>query len=283
MAALLLVLLTYWNKDRIHTALRDMYQEYFFRFNEKWKPYIEQNGLTLLNNIPLSICFVTLETRGDAERYVKLHNQSLKEYVAHQNAKNHGHVYTYQFLTKCTPKKFPHNCNPYWCKLFAVRELLHENQYDYVVWLDSDTVIANPDIDFANVLNGYQSHFFAGLDICPDYYDRINAGVFAFRNTDIGKTMIRALTEAYNDDAFQKRCVSTKDNKLRGTWALSCYEQGMMNEILIKRFREYTTVLPCKMVHNGNTCEGDFIIHLFDSKAETRARCFAQYTVPPTP
>lgn len=254
-----------------------------FRFDRLWEPYVDCNRLSRpvsWTPHPISICFVTLETRGDKEEYVRLHNANLEAYVKHQNQQKHQNRYTYLFETKCTPKRFHHVHNAYWCKFFWVRELLEEGKYDYVVWLDSDTVITDMDLDFAEVLNGYQSHWFAGLDK-PDQYELLNAGVVAVRNSKQGKKILRVITETYNDDKFQNKCIKKEGENLAGIWAQTCYEQGVMNEILYKRFREYVTVLPPKYIHNLNRCEGDFITHMYGSTASARANCFRPFIPSP--
>jgi hypothetical protein len=258
----------------------DAYFAIQFRFHNLWEPYLENNALTLTHPQPLSICFLTMETRGEKEEYVRLHNRNLEAYVKHRNQQDPKSRYEYLFETKCAPKRHHHAHNVYWCKFFFLREILEEGKYDYVVWLDSDTAITDFEVDFARVLHTYQSHWFAGLDKV-NKYDLLNAGVVAVRNSKWGKKMIRAITETYNSDKFQRKCVSERKNKpsqLSGAWAQTCYEQGVMNRVLFERFREYVTVLPPKYIHNGMVCEGDFITHLYNSSSTARANCFRPFT-----
>ena len=42
--------------------------------------------------------------------------------------------------------------------------------------------------------------------------------------------------------------VKPGENKLKGTWASTCYEQGIMNLILIKDYLKYSTVFSINMV-----------------------------------
>jgi len=274
--------LMFWRT--IYVWWEDLRFAYKFRLSTLWEPYLNQHQLsplsTLNNPPPVSICFVTMETRGEKDEYVRLHNSNLRAYVRYRNqqqSKTKTH-YTYLFQTKCKPEKFRHEHNVYWCKFFYLREVLEQGKYDYVAWLDSDTAIGDFDVDFARVLTRYQGHWFAGLDK-PDKYDLLNAGVVIVRNSKLGRKILRAITETYNDDRFQRKCVKNKGQEsqsttLTGAWAQTCYEQGVMNRILYDRFREYVTILPPEYIHNGMVCDGDFITHLYNSSPTARANCF---------
>jgi len=275
----LTILVCAWHP--LWTLYSDLRLEYNFRFSERWKPYMDQLPLTLTNpDHPVSVCFVTLDTRGPTVEYIDLHNRNLEAYVQHQNAKPHRRTYTYRFETDCNCPRFKHTHNPYWCKFFLLRELLEDDAFDYVVWMDSDTAIADFEVDFANVLNSYQGHCFVGLDK-PFKYDILSAGEVGFRNSVMGRQILRTITETYNQDGFQERCVVKQSKSLRGIFAHSCYGQGVMNKILYKQSRDYTTVLQPKYIHNSKSCDGQFIIHVYGSSNEVRANCFRQY-VPST-
>ncbi|NBT15206.1 MAG: hypothetical protein EBS95_02465, partial [Chitinophagia bacterium] len=188
--------------------------------------------------------------------------------------------YDYRFLTSCQSNiNHPHNV--YWCKFFCLQNILELNQYDYVVFLDSDTVIANYDIDFATLLAGYESDWFMGIDrlyehrlISPDLVElstnrtanvrNPNAGVVGVRNSKRGNEIIDAIIDTYNEDNFQSKCV--KDGKLIGMWAGVCYEQGVMIQVLFDKYRDYLTILSPDIIHNWYSCTGSFIIHLFGIK-----------------
>jgi hypothetical protein len=251
------------------------------RFNKHWEPFVDQNQIPKTLSLPdtsRSLCFVTLETRGDKDEYVKLHNVNIKNYVEYQNNKPHKNNYAYTFLTECQ-SKVAHPHNVYWCKFFCLRDILEQGQYDYVVWLDSDTIINDFELDFVRLLSNYKSDWFAGVDDAKRF-DHLNAGVVVVRNSDKGKEMLSLITDMYTDKAFQSKCIRKQDDSyaLSGNWAGVCYEQGVMNQILFFRFREHVTVLSPKIIHNGMSCEGEFIIHMSASSSKDRATCFRKYT-----
>jgi hypothetical protein len=256
------------------TFYKDLRYEMSFRYGERWKPRLDALPLTLVHpDPPTRLCFVTLDDRS--AEYIDLHHRMFERYVREHNKRGHARRYSYRADTACRVTKYAHTHNPYWCKFFWLRELLESDAYDYVVWVDSDVGIANFDLDFAKVLLAYESHCFAGLDNVGQY-DILNAGILGIRNSTMGRDIIRAITEAYNQEGFQNRCL-TSSQSLRGWFGSSCYEQGIMNDLLFQRFLEATTVLGPEYIHNGKTCEGGFLVHVYGSSEQTRANCFRQF------
>jgi hypothetical protein len=243
--------------------------------HDRWEPFVNQNQVVLPHTQPVTICFITLETRGDKEEYVKLHNRSFQEYVERQN-RNQQNQYSYEFITECDSTDHRHNI--YWCKFFQLRKALEQNKYDYVVWVDSDTVITDYDLDFAQLLKGYQSHWFVSLDNLPTdkLYPSLNAGVVAVRNSDKGKEILQVITNIYNQDDFQTKCVSPQ-NTLNGAWSGMCYEQGVMNWVLYSQYSDHLTILPEKYIQHGNACKKGFIVHMFQSPSNLRTLCFNKF------
>jgi hypothetical protein len=74
-------------------------------------------------------------------------------------------------------------------------------------------------------------------------------------------------------------CV-TEENKLKGTWAGICYEQGVMNMLIFDKYSNYTTCLPEYIIYNGiaSSCNVDtFIYHMFASTELERNTCFKRF------
>lgn len=197
--------------------------------------------------------FITFDNRLESE-YIKIHNKNLEEYTKYHN-------YEYKFLTKCTH-------NVYWCKIHMVLSELKTNKYDYVVWLDSDTIIRNIHQDINDIINCYDSDIFVGDDNNSNY-GIINAGVFIIKCSNIGKQFLQDCI-----DSLPEYC-KKQNNKLRGEWAGSCYEQGIMNILIFKSYIEYTTMLPKSIIYNNYICcKKAFIMHLYASSNEERVKCF---------
>lgn len=230
---------------------------YFSKFLTKNKIFIN-----LVNNnklhTPLTkknkILFVTFENRE--KKYVTIHNDNLKQYTKKWN-------HSYKFYNECLH-------NVYWCKIQLVLSELEnpDNDYDYIIWMDSDTIIKNININLSDILNKFSSDIFIASDNLATY-DLINAGVFIVKNNDIGKQFLKDCISDVKKECFNE------DGKLKGLWAASCYEQGQMNLKISDKYSTHTTVLPNNIILNYGTCFDDvFIMHLYGSSDIEREKCF---------
>jgi hypothetical protein len=154
-----------------------------------------------------------------------------------------------------------------------VLDELDTDEYDYVMWLDSDTFIMNFEIELNDVLNSYSSDIFMGSDNHP-FMSITNSGVFIIKNTDRGRQFLEDCIAT-----LDRKCISN-DGSLRGLWAASCYEQGMMNIFIDGKYGAHTTILPNNIVYNSSMCRNDtFIMHLYGSTPEERLQCFQEQRV----
>lgn len=229
--------------------------EYYQKFSnsKKLNGLINNNKLKVAKKNKNKILFITFDNRIN-EKYVQIHNSNINNYVKKYN-------YEYKYYTKCEK-------NVYWCKIYLVLEALLTNKYNYVVWLDSDTIIKNFNIDIGIIFNMFSSDIFVGSDN-HSKFDIINSGIFAIGNSKRG---IEFLSDCIN--YMNKDCIKS-DGKLKGKWAASCYEQGIMNILIHDKYYLYTTVLTNRVFLNYNICSDEvFIMHLYGSKSESRINCF---------
>lgn len=250
--ALIIVILTIPDDNQI---ILEKDNEYFEKFSQKKviSKLINNNRLDKPLNKKNKILFITYDNRYK-EEYVSIHNYNMRSYT-----EKYG--YEYKFYNRC-------NDNVYWCKIFMVLDALKKNKYDYVIWLDSDTVIKNFDIDIGDVFNKFSSDIFIGSDNNRNY-DITNAGVFAIKNTETGINFLNDCINYVSD-----KCLNT-DGTLKGAWAASCYEQGIMNILIADKYSKNTTILTNKIIFNYNVCSDDvFIMHLYASSSNYRVRCF---------
>lgn len=213
------------------------------------------NNQIINNN--LNILFVTYDDRSK-EEYVQIHNNNILDYC-----KKYG--YNYKFYDK---KEI--NLNNYWYKIYLVlKELENNNNYDYVIWLDSDTIILDYTVDIKDIINSYNSDIFV-VDDNISVHENINAGIFIIKNSGTGKQFLKDCL-----NSLKPMCIR-KDNSLNGKWARTCYEQGIMNKIIIEKYDKYTTVLPKNIVYcSQHICIEDvFIHHLYARKAQDRKVIF---------
>lgn len=242
----------YYYSDTIFKT-RQIYHSLFYYLlnnNSLERPIDKTNKLAL----------VTFENRKN-EEYIDFHNKNITEYCKKWN-------YDYLFYDDCIH-------NVYWCKMFFVLDALKTGKYDYVVWLDSDTIIKNFDISFDTILNKYSSDIFLTYDNGDSLFC---AGVFIIKNSTIGIEYIENCIKHYIP-----QCLNNSGT-LKGLWAGLCYEQGIMNMLILDKYYKFTTCLPNNIVlnkkikENMTICDSDaFILHLYESPNHLRAKCFNRY------
>lgn len=234
--------------------------KYFEKFSQKQlvTKLINNNYNPTETNLNLGkknkILFITYDNRYDLE-YVQIHNQNIQKYV-----EKYG--YNYKFYNRCDK-------NTYWCKIYMLLDELESvAKYDYVIWLDSDTIIKNFNIDIGKVLNMYQSDIFLGSDNNM-FYDITNAGIIIVKNSPTGKKFLKDCIESIN-----LKCLN-EDNSLKGIWAGSCYEQGVINLLIAEKYSNFTTILTNNIIFNYNICSDEvFLMHLYASSNDKRVKCF---------
>lgn len=237
------------------------YNDTKFFIQSDWKKnYLLNNNILDKPVEKVNKCaIVTFENRKD--EYVNLHNQNVINYCKKWN-------YEYLFYDKCIH-------NVYWCKIYLVLDALKSGKYDYVLWMDSDSIIKNPTISLDAIVNRYSSDIFVNLDNGNSVYC---SGVFIIKNSPIGISYLEDCIKLNN-----KNCL-TNNNKLKGRWAGLCYEQGVMNKLIFEKYYKNTTCLPKYIVFNEGiddsmkTCNKDtFILHLFGSPNNLREKCFSRF------
>ena len=222
-------------------------------------------------SVPLKkrkIAFITTEDR-DFD-YIKLHDRSFEEYCKKYD-------YEYIRLNNCEKSV----ATTYWCKLFKVNELLSSDKYDYVVWVDSDTIISNKDVSIDSLISKYgEKDIIIGLDIFIGNMIGLViycAGVFFIKNSEVGKNFISDCIKYLKD---HPKCIV--NNKEQGMWAGICYEQGVMNTLLKGKYSEYVYVdnkydIIYTPISNMNKKTSALILHLAGSSNKKRYEIFKNY------
>lgn len=244
--------------DNSSIAVKD--HKYLQKFKEKQLIKLTSNNkISNPSKRKNKISIITFDDRKNLP-YVIAHNNNLYNY-------SKKWACDYKFYDKCSN-------NVYWCKIHMVLAELKNGKYDYVMWMDSDTYIFNMDINLSDILNSYSSDIFVGSDNHKSY-DLINAGVFIIKNSLPGIQFLQECIDSMHPD-----CISIDNdsgNKLNGTWAGPCYEQGVMNILIADKYYKNTTVLSNDIIYNYGKCSKDvFIMHLYASSNDTRVKCFQQ-------
>ena len=234
------------------TLLYRLVFEYDYLYNNNMK----YNNINEIDNDKyknIRVLLFSFDNRKNLS-YLKLHNQQLELY-----AKKWNNV-KYEFIDKCSK-------NMYWCKMYFMLNRLKSNNYDYVMWLDSDAIITNLNNSIQKIFELYDSDIFIGHDNNHLVAKKtLNAGLFAVKNSKIG---IEFIEECINN--FEKSSCLKKKNKLYGFYAYSCYEQGTMNNLIYSKYKKYTTVLPTNIFYNTMDCDkSTYFLHNYVLKNEPR-------------
>lgn len=216
--------------------------------------YCEKLRLIKENNYPSKkILIVTLETRKSD--MLNIHNANINNYC-----KDKG--YDYIFLDNYENEL---DLPIYWKKIQVMKDLLTNYKvYDYIMWMDSDTLILDPDIKIDNILK--DKSIYIGKDY--QLYD-LNAGVFIIKNDNIGNMFIEDCIKTYIN---REEC---KDNNgkysLNSEWSGKCYEQGIMIELIKTKYEKNTTILEPYIIWNWNSPVSNvFILHLWGGKGNNQ-------------
>ena len=251
---LIVIIIVYVYRATDNSVDRYNDKQYFDKFRERMISNLRLNNkLEMPNTKKNKILFITYDNRPNLP-YIKIHNENMKDYCKKWD-------FEYKFFDKC-------NYNTYWCKIQMLLDELKNKDYDYVMWLDSDTYIFNMDINLSDVFNRFSSDIFIGSDNNPNY-DLTNAGVFAIKNSDIGKKYLADCIGSFNTECKKP------NGELKGKWAATCYEQGIMNILIADKYYKNTTVLTNDLIFNYNRCNNKvFIMHLYASSNSYREKCF---------
>lgn len=157
-------------------------------------PYnsLSKNNRMIQDNFELKkrykIIITTLETRP--LKYIEHHNKSVEYYCG-------KHGYRYDFRTRYDNDLTIH------CKKLQLMKDLLSSDCEYVLWLDSNTIICHPEIPLEYLIykNPYAS-IFINKDYC--------AGVFMIKNDEKGKTFIDECIEMYLDGTVYDEQIMNK-------------------------------------------------------------------------
>jgi hypothetical protein len=235
--------------------------------------YIKEN-YEYLDNITFpktKIAIITYDNRSTV-KYLKLHNMSVDNY-----AKKHGYTYIYENKYK-NSLQLP----VYWQKLQFFQDVLATGKYDYVLWLDSDTLITHPEVPLEYLIYfSKNASILIGRDFPNAKTDAFCAGVFMIANNNIGKQFLQDCIDTYINRVI---CVKydKKTNKkiylLTGKWAGECYEQGVMNELINGKYKKDTYEIPQSFVINTTRhVTSSVILHAYAAKKHMLPDLFSKY------
>jgi len=129
------------------------------------------------------------------------------------------------------------NIPDYWVKVFLLRDLLMTNQYEYIIWLDSDAVLHNYNTNYFYQILPKCNYL---MSFSPCLYNKIfNAGVFIVSRNAL--QLVNDWCALYDPSRWQYKMNRWYSD---GEWAGETYEQGAFIKHIIPRYRNNLLRLP---------------------------------------
>jgi len=220
----------------------------------------------------IKLLIMSFDNRKDL-KYLNIHNKNILNYAKKYNI-------DYKF-SDCMISDFDDK-NVYWYKLYLMLNEFKKNEYDYIMWMDTDTIFVDSNINLLQILYNYPVDIFIGTDYINNFSEYINygnilcAGIFIIANSQIGINFITECIDYYENT----NCDNKNLKNLNGFYAGRCYEQGTMNNLLYNKYYNNTLIFGEDVVTNTNQCfQNTFILHFFGKEQidEKRIKCFSDY------
>jgi lipopolysaccharide biosynthesis glycosyltransferase len=170
----------------------------------------------------------------------------------------------YDFVTE--NKSLDEDLPPHWSKLLLMLQLMEsDNNYEYIVWFDSDIIIMNDDIQVTDLilLQMKDTDFLLSRDIS----NHINTGVWIVKNSEYAREMIRLV---YKLPELRYRNCEDQDvfNALYDMNAMDIQNKS----VILPQVQQ--TLLNCCV---GCYKKGAFLIHFFSIDKEHLFKAFNDF------
>lgn len=143
------------------------------------QPPSSTGGVGSLQSVGQERLQSTMQKQESPARILLLTAMTVDKIETYQQVTNSKQCYAlkqgYTFILE-TNSEMSKKINPWWFKVYALQKYLAF--FDWVVWLDGDCLIANPDIKFEWFLDDPHADL-----VLTDHNFAVNNGVFALRNT----------------------------------------------------------------------------------------------------
>ena len=170
----------------------ELKQKEFIKLKDEWQNFKDYDFLKYISNqIPETQTprdKFTKYNSGNKIAIVSLYTREISDYAIHSENSIRDYCEKQNYTFYVYREKLEENCSANWSKAQAI--LRHINDHDYIVWMDSDTLIFNDEKKFEDIISKASRKFiFATKDIGDN--SMLNSGVLIFKNHDYVKSLIK--------------------------------------------------------------------------------------------
>lgn len=183
----------------------------------------------------MKFAIVTLENRPQLN-WVQLSNLSKRMYC-----QKHGFDFVFKDKLCCPDRP------AVWSKMPCLLQVMSQ-PYDYVMWVDADAIIANPEFDVTTLFGDADIYY--NVDIFG-----LNFGIFALKNSERSKAFLKDIIDSYEQ---------YKNARF--------YEQTAAADLINGKYKQYSKEIPARTWNSYDDAyghktinvyqQGDFILHL---------------------
>ncbi|KAG4089179.1 hypothetical protein H8356DRAFT_1055489 [Neocallimastix lanati (nom. inval.)] len=184
----------------------------------------------------------------------------------YQYAKIHGYDFTFENLNYVAGRQI------YFVKIYnliyKIMEGLKYNKYNWVVWVDSDILVLNPNIKIETLLPSEKMKK-VNLIVAYDYWGRkdiccgINAGVIIMRVCQWSLDMLmRTITYAYFNPEEELRLPE---------------QIALNNDLIQKNETEHYVVVPPEWFNTRKIVKGSFLYHIMGGPSDEKLKIWHKF------
>jgi hypothetical protein len=220
---------------------------------------------------------------------VTMYTENIKSYgeISTENKENYCKKYNIDLIVT---KERLSTRHPAWDKIKCVENAM-KGDYDYIIWMDADSIFVNDTIDFNTLLNIYDKNFIVCLDpYAPVHYldtsidynllhnlHIINTGIFIIKNNQEMKDVISSVWNTKTNTNVG--LFNPNKEVLDFNWEDWPYEQGAFHVIFSNR--KDIELLPDKSFNAipDKTHKYSFILHNMGGRTDvaTMIQTFNKY------
>ena len=167
--------------------------EQFLKLNEQWKNFKDYDFFNYTSSLkesnPARSRELYICNPGKKIAIVSLHTEQISSYAIHSEKSISQYCEKQNYTFYSYREKIEKNCSANWSKSQAI--LNHISDHDYIIWMDSDTLVFNPSKKFEDILTKCDKDhlIIATKDIGEN--SMLNSGVLIFSNSDFSKKILK--------------------------------------------------------------------------------------------